>query len=159
MPDYKNIAELKKQIHDFKRAVNSPNGEYMTGYISALSVVEGMIASLPDVNAVPSDIPTRLIDANSLKDKWLHSDHKGMFVDFIDNAPTVPAVPFVKHESTKQNLNAAVTALASIKEIAENLEHYINNEVHPAVDYCIYSSLIDDVQRIQNLIEKSEETQ
>ncbi|MBQ2973361.1 MAG: hypothetical protein IJE19_03315 [Clostridia bacterium] len=59
-------------------------------------------------------------------------------------------------EVIKKQLNAVVTALASIKEIAENLELYINNEVHPAVDYCIYSSLIDDVQRIQNLIEESE---
>lgn len=61
-------------------------------------------------------------------------------------------------EVIKKQLNAAVTALASIKEIAKNLELYINNEVHPAVDYCIYSALIDDVQRIQNLIEKAEET-
>lgn len=59
-------------------------------------------------------------------------------------------------ELIKKQLNTAVIALASIKEISENLEHYINNEVHPAVDYCIYSSLIDDVQQIQNLIEKSE---
>ena len=118
MHEYKDVAELKKQIHDFKRAVNSSNGEYMTGYISALSVVEGMIAGLPDVNIVSLE----------------------------------------EHEATKKNLDAAVTALASIKEIAESLEHYINDEVHPAVDYCIYSSLIDDVQRIQNLIEKSEET-
>lgn len=59
-------------------------------------------------------------------------------------------------ETAKKQINAAVTALASIKEIAENLELYINNEVHPAVDYCIYSALVDDVQNIQNLIEKSE---
>lgn len=62
-------------------------------------------------------------------------------------------------EVIKKHLNAAVTALASIKEIAESLEQYINNEVHPAVDYYIYSSLIDDVQLIQNLIEKAGETQ
>ena len=62
-----------------------------------------------------------------------------------------------EHKSTKKQLDAAVSALASIKEIAENLEFYINNEVHPAVDYNIYSSLIDDVQTIQNIIEKSEE--
>lgn len=66
------------------------------------------------------------------------------------------AVPLKEHEATKKSLDVAMTALASIKEIAENLELYINNEVHPAVDYCIYSSLIDDVQQIQNLIEKSE---
>ena len=60
-------------------------------------------------------------------------------------------------ETAKKQLNATVTALDSIKEIAENLELYINNEVHPAVDYSIYSSLIDDVQNIQNLIEKAEE--
>lgn len=60
-------------------------------------------------------------------------------------------------EVIKKQLNAAVTALASIKEIADNLELYINNEVHPAVEYCIYSSLIDDVQQIQSLVEKLEE--
>ena len=60
-------------------------------------------------------------------------------------------------ETAKKQLNAAVAALASIKEIAENLELYINNEVHPAVDYSVYLYLIDDVQRIQNLIEESEE--
>lgn len=117
MSEHKDIAELKKQIYDLKRAVFSPNSDYMTGYISALSVVEGMIACLPDVNIVSLE----------------------------------------EHEATKKSLDAAMTALTSIKEIAENLELYINNEVHPAVDYCIYSALIDDVQNIQNLIEKAEE--
>lgn len=54
MPEYKNITELKKQISDFKKAIDSPNNDYMTGYISALSVVEGMICGLPseDVEVV-----------------------------------------------------------------------------------------------------------
>ena len=52
MVEYKDISELKKQIADFKRAVHSTNSDYLTGYISALSVVEGMIAELPDADAV-----------------------------------------------------------------------------------------------------------
>lgn len=38
----------------------------------------------------------RLIDADKLKDTWLHSaDHTGRFVDFIDNAPTIDSEPVV----------------------------------------------------------------
>ena len=38
----------------------------------------------------------RLIDADKLKDTWLHSaDHTGRFVDFIDNAPTIDAEPII----------------------------------------------------------------
>lgn len=37
---------LKKSIADVKKCFRSDNNDYMTGYISALSVVEGMIAYL-----------------------------------------------------------------------------------------------------------------
>ena len=37
---------LKKQIKKVKRCFTSENSDYMTGYLSALSVVEGMIAYL-----------------------------------------------------------------------------------------------------------------
>ena len=37
---------LKKQIAKVKKCFHSENSDYMTGYISALSVVEGMIAYL-----------------------------------------------------------------------------------------------------------------
>ena len=50
MAEYKDVELLKKQIDDFKRAVNSiepMNSDYLTGYISALSVVEGAIAEQP----------------------------------------------------------------------------------------------------------------
>lgn len=50
MAEYKDVELLKKQIADFKRAVNSVkpmNSDYLTGYISALSVVEGAIAEQP----------------------------------------------------------------------------------------------------------------
>lgn len=36
--------DLKKQIKKIKRCFHSENSDYMTGYLSALSVVEGMIA-------------------------------------------------------------------------------------------------------------------
>ena len=37
---------LKKQIAKVKRCFHSENSDYMTGYISALSMVEGLIAYL-----------------------------------------------------------------------------------------------------------------
>ena len=40
--------KLKEQIAKVKRCFTSQNSGYMTGYISALSVVEGMIAYLID---------------------------------------------------------------------------------------------------------------
>ena len=39
---------LKKQIAKVKRCFTSENSDYMTGYLSAMSVVEGMIAYLID---------------------------------------------------------------------------------------------------------------
>ena len=44
MPKYIDITELSKQIADFKKAINSPNSDYMTGYVCALSVTGGIIA-------------------------------------------------------------------------------------------------------------------
>ena len=35
---------LAKEIADFKRCVKSENSDYLTGYLCALSAVEGMIA-------------------------------------------------------------------------------------------------------------------
>lgn len=40
--------ELKKQIAKVKKCFTSENSDYKTGYISALSMVEGMIAYLSD---------------------------------------------------------------------------------------------------------------
>jgi hypothetical protein len=37
---------LKKQIAKVKRCFTSQNSDYMTGYLSAMSTVEGMIAYL-----------------------------------------------------------------------------------------------------------------
>lgn len=39
---------LKKQIAKIKKCFRSDNNDYATGYISALSVVEGLIAYLMD---------------------------------------------------------------------------------------------------------------
>lgn len=52
MAEYKDVEPLKKQIADFKRAVKSENSDYLTGYISALSTVEGMIAEQPSADVV-----------------------------------------------------------------------------------------------------------
>ena len=56
MAEYKDVEQMKKQIADFKRAVNAvepTNSDYLTGYISALSVVEGEIAKQPTADVAP----------------------------------------------------------------------------------------------------------
>lgn len=52
MAEYKDVEPLKKQIADFKQVVNSQNSDYLTGYISALSATEGIIAALPAADVV-----------------------------------------------------------------------------------------------------------
>jgi hypothetical protein len=45
MSRYIDVIDIAKQIADFKKSITSPNSDYMTGYICALSVTEGMIAN------------------------------------------------------------------------------------------------------------------
>ena len=52
MSRYIDVTDIAKQIADFKRGINSPNSDYMTGYICALSVTEGMIADAPAADVV-----------------------------------------------------------------------------------------------------------
>ena len=52
MAEYKDITKLAKEIADFKKSVNSPNSDYLTGYLSALSVTEGIIANIPSAEVV-----------------------------------------------------------------------------------------------------------
>ena len=52
MPKFIDITKIKNQIADFKRAVPCSNSDYLNGYISALSVVEGMIAETPTADVV-----------------------------------------------------------------------------------------------------------
>lgn len=47
---------LKKQIAKVKKCFRSENQDYATGYISALSVVEGMIAYLIDPTPTPESL-------------------------------------------------------------------------------------------------------
>ncbi|EGC8431307.1 hypothetical protein H9185_001186 [Listeria monocytogenes] len=47
---------LKKQIAKVKKCFRSDNNDYATGYISALSVVEGMIAYLTESNTIPESL-------------------------------------------------------------------------------------------------------
>ena len=42
--ELKPLDDVLQQIADLKKAVKSENSDYLTGYISALSAVEGMIA-------------------------------------------------------------------------------------------------------------------
>lgn len=53
MAEYKDITSIKEQIAHVKRNVKSENSAYLIGYISALSTVEGMIASLPAAEVEP----------------------------------------------------------------------------------------------------------
>ena len=52
MSRYIDAENISKQIADFKRIVKSPNSDYLTGYLCALSVTEGMIAGTPTADAV-----------------------------------------------------------------------------------------------------------
>lgn len=52
MAEYKDIVPLKKQIADIKKAMHSPNSDYLTGYLCALSATEGVIAYLPAADVV-----------------------------------------------------------------------------------------------------------
>ena len=45
--------ELRKQIAKVKRCFTSENSDYKTGYISAMSMVDGMIAYLIDPGTIP----------------------------------------------------------------------------------------------------------
>ena len=45
MNRYIDAIYIAKQIADFKKSITSPNSDYMTGYICALSVTEGIIAN------------------------------------------------------------------------------------------------------------------
>ncbi len=45
-----NLQKLADEIASFKRRVKSENSDYLTGYLCALSVVEGMIADMREVN-------------------------------------------------------------------------------------------------------------
>ena len=56
MAEYIDVTELKRQISDFKRKLQSPNSDYLTGYICALSVTEGMIAGIPTADVVSSAV-------------------------------------------------------------------------------------------------------
>ena len=47
MAEYIDVTPLKKQIKDFKQSVHSSNCDYMTGYLSAISATEGIIADIP----------------------------------------------------------------------------------------------------------------
>lgn len=45
-----NLQKLADEIASFKRRVKSDNSDYLTGYLCALSVVEGMIEDMREVN-------------------------------------------------------------------------------------------------------------
>ena len=65
MAEYKNVEPLKKEIADLKRTIHSENTDYQTGYMSALSVVEGMIAEQPAAEVEPVR-----------RGKWLENEYR-----------------------------------------------------------------------------------
>lgn len=44
---------LAKRIAEWKKKLKSENQDYLTGYMSGLSVVEGMLAGMPAIPAIP----------------------------------------------------------------------------------------------------------
>ena len=51
MSTYKDVDPLLREIKDFKKMVaKSCNADYMIGYTSALSLVEGIVAGLPTLD-------------------------------------------------------------------------------------------------------------
>lgn len=90
MAEYKDVELLKNQIADFKRAVNAVkpmNSDYLTGYISALSVIEGAIAEQPiaDVAKVVRCKDCKYYDKEYHKCK-LHSEEPDQYyTGFIFN--------------------------------------------------------------------------
>ena len=65
MAEYIFSEPLKKEIADFKRTVKSDNSDYLTGYICALSAVEGMIAEQPAAEVEPVR-----------RGKWLENEYR-----------------------------------------------------------------------------------
>lgn len=53
MPRYVDADALAKEIADFKKYFKSENSDYLTGYLCALSGIEGRIAEQSTVDAVP----------------------------------------------------------------------------------------------------------
>ena len=91
MAEYKDVELLKKQIADFKRAVNSVkpmNSDYLTGYISALSVVEGAIAEQPTADVAPVR-HGHIIWKRRRRGGFRHAKCLHRFCNFVieDNAP------------------------------------------------------------------------
>lgn len=50
--------KLLSEISSVKKNMKSDNGDYLTGYISALSTIEGMIAGQPKINIRENEICT-----------------------------------------------------------------------------------------------------
>ncbi len=49
MNEYINATLLKKKLKGEKMSVFSSNSDYMTGFLSAMSIIEGVIANMPTV--------------------------------------------------------------------------------------------------------------
>ena len=115
LADFASITErrvkmdnLLEQIKDFKKCVKSDNSDYLTGYIAALSAVEGMIEARR-MNMIDNEV--RLIDANlviqklksyynklspSIYSEIIRRDEVSSCIAGLINAPTVEAQT-VKH--------------------------------------------------------------
>ena len=83
MVEYKDVEQLKNQIADFKRAVNAVkpmNSDYLTGYISALSVIEGVIAEQPTADVVPvNHAKWKLLDDCANEGVYCSNCHKKVY--------------------------------------------------------------------------------
>ena len=57
---------LTKWVAEFKKQQNSENRDYYTGYMSAMSTVEGMIAMMPEYDI------SKMFTADQVVDKVVH---------------------------------------------------------------------------------------
>lgn len=79
MATYRDIEPLLKKIAHLKKTINSPNTDYMTGYMSAMSVTQGIIAWLPDADVVPREEVDRLrsiLDSYALQYGTVKDQHE-----------------------------------------------------------------------------------
>ena len=118
---------LLEQIKDFKKCVKSDNSDYLTGYLAALSAVEGMIEAR---RMNMSDNKVRLIDANiviqklksyynklspSIYSEIIRRDEVSSCIAELINAPTAEASPceFCKYDGSG---NPCIACPATAKE-------------------------------------------
>ena len=105
----------------------------------------------------------RLIDANAFREDWLENGENeyvydtNSFLSSIDDAHTIdpetlPIVRQLRAELARVTAerDAALRELRSIQTHTRSLRDYVDNEIHPVVDYSIYLNLREAVDTIDS---------